>query len=344
MVPHRLRLSSLSLSLPQDCAKPPSYPPVQRSEGRLMTVLEILKPASSRAVHVFDDYLKASPVVALRLSPDRVLQLLQALRAWPFQPLLEVVPEEVKPGLLHPGIHDPRLLRMKRQSGFRRPSLHLFKRFFGFSSAPAHNDKVIRVSHHLVSKLGHLVVKLVQVDVTQQRADHRSLRRPSFGAPAHHRVHHFLRQVPSQHLYHSSIRHFLLHSRHQPLVRDRVEVALQVRIYNPVIPCFKQSVHSPKRSFASSLRSESVTLFGKIPLKDRLQYVSQCGLRYPVAHRRDSQRPLLAAPGFLYPRSLYRSRPISSACKLRGHLRQVLDQLALEHLDRLVVYSCSAFS
>src|SRR6267143_2026309 len=286
MVPHRLRLSSLSLSLPQDCAKPPSYPPVQRSEGRLMTVLEILKPASSRAVHVFDDYLKASSVVALRLSPDRVLQLLQALRAWPFQPLLEVVPEEVKPGLIHPGIHDPRLLRMKRQSGFRRPSLHLFKRFFG-----------------------------------------------SFAAPAHHRVHHFLRQVPSQHLYHSSIRHFLLHSRHQPLVRDRVEVALQVRIYNPVIPCFKQSVHSPKRSFASSLRSESVTLFGKIPLKDRLQYVSQCGLRYPVAHRRDSQRPLLAAPGFLYPRSLYRSRPISSACKLRGHLRQVLDQLALEHLD-----------
>src|SRR6266478_3976120 len=184
MVPHRLRLSSLSLPLPQDRAKPPSYPPVQRSEGRLMTVLEILNPASRRAVHVFDDYLKASSVVALRLPPDRVLQLLQALRAWPFQPLLEVVPKEVKPGLLHPGIHDPRLLRMKRQSGFRRPSLHLFKRFFGFFSAPAHNDKVICVSHHLVSKLGHLVVKLVQVDVAQHRAVHPTnnvVNRPSRG-------------------------------------------------------------------------------------------------------------------------------------------------------------------
>jgi hypothetical protein len=60
---------------------------------------------------------------------------------------------------------------MKRQSGFRRPSLHLFKRSFGFFSAPAQNDKVIRVSHHLVSKLAHLVVQLIQVDVTQQRAD-----------------------------------------------------------------------------------------------------------------------------------------------------------------------------
>src|SRR6266849_4303150 len=120
MVPHRLRLSSLALSPPQDCPKPPSYPSVQRFEGRLMTVLEILKPASRRAVHVFDDYLKASPVVALRLSPDRVLQLLQALLAWPAQPSLEVVPKEVEPRLFQPGVHNPRFLRMKRQSNIAR--------------------------------------------------------------------------------------------------------------------------------------------------------------------------------------------------------------------------------
>src|SRR6266478_4794016 len=156
--------------------------------------------------------------------------------------------------------------------------------------------------------------------------DHRSLRRPLFGAPTRHRLHHILRQVRSQHLRHPSIRHFLLHSRHQPLVRDRVEVALQVRVYYPVIPCFQQSIHSPKRLFASSLRSKAVTLFGEVPLKDRLQYVSQRGLRYPVPHRRDSQRPLLAAPGFLYPRSLYRSRPVLPACKLPGYPPQVLDQ------------------
>lgn len=172
MVPHRLRLSSLVLSLPQDRAKPPSYPLVQRSKGRLMTVLEILKPAPRRAVHVFDYYLKASSVVALGLSPDRVLQLLQALRARPFHPSLEVVPKEVKPDLFQSGIHNPRFLRMKPKSSFRRPFLHLFKRFFGFFSAPAQDDKVVCVSHHLVSKLGHFVVQLIQVDITQQRADY----------------------------------------------------------------------------------------------------------------------------------------------------------------------------
>src|SRR4029078_9585126 len=115
-----------------DRAKPPPYPLVQWSEGRLMTVFEVLKPAPRRAVYVFDDYLKASSVVALRLPPYRVRDLLQALLAWPFQPLLEVVPKEVKPDLLQSGVHYPRLLRMQRQSGFRRPSAHFLKRSFGF--------------------------------------------------------------------------------------------------------------------------------------------------------------------------------------------------------------------
>jgi hypothetical protein len=157
MVPHRLRLSSLSLSLPQDCAKPPSYPPVQRSEGRLMTVLEIFKPASRRAVHVFDDYLKASPVVALRLSPNRVLQLLLAFGTRPLA-LARSGTQEVKSDLL---LRTSRSASSQGAASVRLPPSicsplqALFRLLLGSGSG----SQVIRVSHHLISEPRHLVSK-----------------------------------------------------------------------------------------------------------------------------------------------------------------------------------------
>jgi len=344
MVTERSGSPAFPAPLSQDAAQAAPYPPVDGFKGRPMAVFKILIPAFQRPVDVRDDRLQALPVRALRLRLDRLFQLLHILRAWPSQAPLEVIPEEVEPSILLPGVNDPRLLRVKCQSCFCRPSPHLFQRLLGFFFASAQDYEVVCVSYHLISELFHPLIQLVQVDIAQQRADSGTLRCPRLRYPSCHSFQHLLVQVSSQHLRHPSVAHFLLDSLHQRFFGDRVEVAFQVRIYYPVLACFQQSVHSPKRIFASSPRPESVTLLRKIPFKDRFQYVSQCGLRHSIAHRRYSQRPLFPAPGLRYPRPLYRSRPVPPVCHLRRQFLQVRHQVALEHLDRLMVYSCSSSS
>ena len=90
------------------------------------------------------------PFVRLVLDADRVLVLLQALRARPTIAALEVVPQEVEATRLG-GIHDPRLLGMELQAGRSRPRLHLRQRPLGLFSATAQDHEVVGIPHHLIA-------------------------------------------------------------------------------------------------------------------------------------------------------------------------------------------------
>ena len=77
------------------------------------------------------------------------------------------------------------------------------------------------------------MVQRVEIDVRQQRTEHRSLRRSLLRRPALQAVQDALLQERFEQLQHSSVRHLLRHPLHQPVVRNRVEVALQVGIHDP---------------------------------------------------------------------------------------------------------------
>src|SRR6267142_5734978 len=173
----------LPLALAQDTPQPHPHPGVQRSEGASMAMLEILKPAPQRTIDVFDDDLQALTVGASRLGTNRVVELPETLLPWPLQAPLKVIPQKVKAATLG-GVHNPCFDRMQRETRLLGPLPHLFQNRRRFPLAPAQNDKVIRIPHHLAPLLRHLLIQGIEIEIRQQRADHRSLRGPSFRRPA----------------------------------------------------------------------------------------------------------------------------------------------------------------
>src|SRR5437773_1706132 len=77
-------------------------------------------------------------------------------------------------------------------------------------------------------------------------------------------------------------------------MRNRVEIALQVRVVHGLIPGLYMTAYLLQRLVRRAPRSEPIRAIQEICLKDRLQDQQGCHLHYPVAHRRDAQRPQLS--------------------------------------------------
>src|SRR5271167_3979479 len=323
----------------QQATQPHAHPFVQGDEREAMTVLEVLKPASQGPVQVGEDGLQALPVVTPGLSSNRVLELAQALLARPTIAALEVVAEEVKAANL-PGVHNPRLDRVQGQSHREGPIPHHFQPLLGGYLSPAKHYEVVGVPHHLDPFLGHEVVERVEIDVRQQRADHGTLGSSPFGRPALRRLHHLGGQKRLQQSQHLTVGYLLPHPVHQRRVRNRVEVAFQVRIHHPVVTLLQQGVDAAQRILAAPLRTEPVAVRREIPLEDRLQHRSERCLQHPVAHRRDAQGSHLFASQLGNPRPPDRLRTVTAVLQRLREFLQIRFQVALELFHRHVVHPC----
>ena len=111
-----------------------------------MTVLEVFKPASTRAIDVLDDRLQAVTVRALRFGSDRVFVLLEALLPRPLHIAFEVITQKVESPFLC-RIHYPRLVWMQLQPSIGCPLPHQFQRLLGFRLASPQDHKVSRPGH-----------------------------------------------------------------------------------------------------------------------------------------------------------------------------------------------------
>src|SRR5438552_16990485 len=117
-------------------------------------MLEVLKPSAKRAVHVCDDLLQALAMIARGLLSDGVLELFQALLAWPFHALLEVVAQKVKAAFLR-GVRNARLDGVQYQACTRHPLLDERQCLPRLLLTRAQHDKIVRVAHHVYSSLCH---------------------------------------------------------------------------------------------------------------------------------------------------------------------------------------------
>ena len=88
--------SPLLLACLQDGAEPHPDPRVQRREGRLAAVLEVLEPASQHGIEAFDDGGEAVAIATPGEPADSVLEALQALVARLSAPAFEAVAEEIE--------------------------------------------------------------------------------------------------------------------------------------------------------------------------------------------------------------------------------------------------------
>src|SRR5229473_3370311 len=303
-----------------------------------MTMLEVLEPARQRLVHRRDSCSQTVPMSTSRFAPNRRFQFGHALAARPAVATLKVVTKKVEATSLR-GVHDAGLLRMQPQTSLRRPLLHFFERRSGLGLAATENDEVICVAHHLIPTASHLVVQQVKIDVRQQRANNRTLRRSRHRRPLNQPFHHFCLQHRLYQLQHSAVCHFLRHSLQQLLLRYRVEVALQISLNHPGVSCFEQVVHTTQRIFAAPSRPKPVAVLSEVSFEDRFQHIAQRRLYYSATHRRNAQRSLFATTRLGNPLAPHRLRTITAIRQLLRHFAQVRFQVSLEHLNRLMIHS-----
>ena len=93
------------------------------------------------------------PVSPLRLSPNCIFELPQALLSRMAIAAAEGVPQEVKVSFGR--FDDVGLVGMQRQSGLSRPLLHDRQGPFGVFTSSTQDHEVIRVPDHLEALLGH---------------------------------------------------------------------------------------------------------------------------------------------------------------------------------------------
>ena len=141
---------------------------------------------------------------------------------------------------------------------------------------------------------------------------------------------------------HPAIRHLSLHSADQRRMRNRVEIAFQVRVDHPVVSCPQQGVDPAQRVLAAPMRSEPVALRREVPLENRLQHCPERRLYHPVTHRRNPQGALFLAPHFEDPVTPNRWRAIASLPQPSGQLFQVRFQVMLELGHRHTIHACGS--
>jgi len=93
-------------------------------------------------------------------------------------------------------------------------------------------------------------------------------------------------------------------------MRNRVKIALQVRVYYPEVARFHMPVHFAQRIFAAQTLPEAVASRLEFVLKDRLDHQLQRRLNHAVFDCRYTERALALALGYVHPS--YRLRDIGS--------------------------------
>ena len=169
-----------------------------------MSLLEVRKPAPQHRIEISDRPFEAHASAATRLGPDTVLELVQALLAHETPAGFKTVTQELKALSRLPTVADTRAAGARGGRAAFGPfgpgvfvgcSVRPFSLTQAATSARAvsasSHDRhritklapakwlatragVISISHHAVSAPGHQHIQGIEIDVGQQRADHRT--------------------------------------------------------------------------------------------------------------------------------------------------------------------------
>src|SRR6476619_6909718 len=166
------------------------------------------------------------------------------------------------------------------------------------------HHKVIGVAHQLGSGLAcrplqmvEAAIELMQIEVGQQRRDHPALRCARLRTPhcvgftfPRFGLDHRGLQPHANELEHRSVDHPHAQTGHEPLVWDRVEVALQVRIVDRLVALLDVAADLRQCLVRVAPGSKPERTIFEVSLEDRLQN-QQCGhLHQPIDHRWYPQR------------------------------------------------------
>src|ERR1700722_8806325 len=190
---------------------------------------------------------------------------------------------------------------MKIYPKTNEPRLEIGKELLRFVPMLKANDSVVRVAHDdhvaagasLPPLVDPLIIDMMEVNVRQERADDRALRRPFFRLDHASIFEHACRQPFGNQPDDSAVANPMLDETDQPIPADLVEKGLNVTIEHPVDP----PLPDPEREriqclMLVALRSEPVAETQELRLIDRRQDCHHCSLDDLVLYGRDAERSL----------------------------------------------------
>ena len=305
-------------------------------------MFEVAEPAAQQRVEIRHDAGEAVAPCAPRLLSDAVLELVQALLAHVTLAGFETVAEELEPLPQPPTVAVMRLFGVQREAVFAHPGAHLREGGVRLLARPAQDDEVVRKPHHAAPAFGHRRIQRVEVDVGQQRADHRALRRALRRRPPLQPFQDVGLQPAADQIENAAIADLLLDPRHQPIMRNRVEIGGQVGVHHVGVAVLDQPIDFPQRVMASATRSETVAPIAEPRFENRFDYEPDSLLDDAILDRRDAQRPRSSiALGDVDP--FDGLRVVRSLPQRRRQLGQIIFRLRREPLDALPIHARRAF-
>src|ERR1700730_15167099 len=280
---------------PQDLSKPLALPVDPVVAGRHELLLDLPKFGSHALGHRLPSEHEAAaipPGPAIMLEPQEVerLRLAEASSA----AVRNCVP---------PKLDEPRLLGMKIQAKTSEPRLEVGKELLCFVPMLEANDGVVRVAHDnhvtggasLPPLVDPLIIDMMEVNVRQERADDRALRRPLLRLDQVSIFEYVCRQPFADQPDNSPVANPMLDEADQPLQVNLVEKGLNVAIEYPVdSPLPDPERERIQRLMLVTLRSETVAEAQELRLIDRRQDCHHRCLDNLVLYGSDAERPLSA--------------------------------------------------
>jgi len=219
-------------AFPQDAAQSASNPTIQYRKRPLVAVLEILKPAFQSPVQMGCDIGQTLAVASSGLGSDRVFEFLKAILAGPSCTSFKVVAKKIKSLSRFAYVHDAGLLRVQYQSSFRNQLADLVQSLFCLRFVFAHDNKVVGLTDHGISRFLHRLIHRMKVKVGKQRTDDRALWRARLRRPLGQTVQNILLEEALDQFQQPSVGDVPLNVLHQSVVRNAVEVGPQVGIHD----------------------------------------------------------------------------------------------------------------
>ncbi len=327
---------------PQYAAKTLPNPPVNRPVGPFAGMFEVFKPTPKGFVYIRDDLFKTVTVAPLGLVADRIPEFPDTLFPGITRAPIESVSEKIKSPASFRDINDLGLVRMQLQPFVFDQLAHQGECAPRFIQGLAQDHEVVRIPDHSITRLGHCKINRVQIQVGEQRAYNRPLRRPPFRSPALYFIEDVRLEKGFQQFEHPPVRDTFADVFHKQVVRNAIKVGFYVRIHHVGVSGFEEPVHFPEGILASQSWPESKTCRRKLTFEDGFDYQAQRSLNHPVTHGGNAERPFVFTSWLVYVDSPHRSRTVGPRAQFLFELSEVFIQLAFEIRDALMVRSGTA--
>src|ERR1019366_442851 len=165
------------------------------------------------------------------------------------------------------------------------------------------HHKIVGIAHQLGPRplgwpIGPMkqLVEPMQIHVAEQRRNHPALGTPLAGATPSLRLALLTRfydwglQPHPDQFEHTPVHHAHTHASQKLVVRNRIEVAFQIRVIHRLIPGLHMPAYLLQRLMGRPARTEPIGAILEIRFEDRLQDQQGRHLHHSVAHRRNPER------------------------------------------------------